>query len=379
MQTEPRGSVIHTVEEEVVEQELAVASQWQLMWRSFKKHRLAMASAAVIALMYLVVLFADFFAPYGPVQRFSGALYAPPQMVRFVDESGFSFRPFVYAQKQELDLATFQRRYVQDRSVKQPIYFFVRGPEYKLWGLIPSNLHLFGTADGKPIFLFGTDELGRDMLSRIIFGGRISLSIGLVGVFLSLVLGLFFGGISGYFGGTIDMIVQRTIEVIRSFPQIPLWMALSAALPQTWSPIQVYFAITVILSIIGWTGLARVARGKIMSLKNEDFVVAARLSGLKNGRIISRHLVPSFASHIIADVTLAIPQMILAETSLSFLGIGLRPPVISWGVLLQKAQNVHTIAAAPWLMIPGLFVILFVLAFNFLGDGLRDAADPYAQ
>ncbi|NMB45193.1 MAG: ABC transporter permease [Firmicutes bacterium] len=346
------------------------------MWWKFTNHKLAVFSAIVIILLYLVAIFGDFVAPHDPLLR-SGHPFAPPQLPRFRTEEGFQLRPFVYGIKSQMDMKTFKRSYVPDTSKKYPIHFFVRGHKYKLFGFIETDLHLFGCGDGGALYLMGTDQLGRDVFSRVVFGARVSLSIGLIGVFLGLLLGIFFGGISGYFGGLTDMIVQRMIEILRSFPSIPLWMALAAALPPDWSPLFVYFGITVILSLISWTGLARVVRGRFLSLRNEDFVLAARLGGASEARIIRKHLLPSFASHIIASLTLSIPSMILAETSLSFLGVGLRPPVISWGVLLQDAQNIHAVAMAPWLMFPGLLVVIAVLAFNFVGDGLRDAADPY--
>lgn len=354
------------------------ASQWQLMWWRFKKHKAAMFSSVIIIILYLTAIFAGFVAPYGPNERNSGLNFAPPMKLHFVDEEGFHFRPFAYSYKQKLDPETFERIYKIEKSKKLPLYFFVYADKYKMWGVFETNFHLFGTKKGEKIFLFGTDEFGRDLFTRIIYGGQISMSIGLVGVFSSFILGLILGGISGYFGGAADNIIQRGIEIVRSFPRIPLWMCLSAALPYHWSSIKIYFSITIILSIIGWTGIARVARSKILSLKNEDFVIAARLAGMGEAKIIARHLIPSFMSHIIATITLWIPQMILGETALSFLGIGLRSPAISWGVLLQAAQNVHAVALAPWLLIPGFFVIIFVLSFNFLGDGLRDAADPYS-
>ncbi len=359
------------------ESRIYYASQSQLIWRKFVKHKLAVFSGLVILFMYLVVIFAEFVAPYNPNQRNTYYRYARPQIIRFVSEDGFQFRPFVYGLEREMDPVTLRRSFHEDPSQVVPLQFFVRGHEYKLLGLIPTDRHLFGVEDDQVVYLFGSDDLGRCVFSRIVLGARISMTIGLVGVFLSFVLGLFFGGLSGYYGGIVDKVIGRIMEILRSFPQIPLWMALSAALPDHWPIIRTYFAITLILSVIGWTDLARVARGKIYSLKNEDFVVAARLAGTSEPRIILEHLVPSFMSHIIAAITLAIPGMILAETSLSFLGIGLRPPAISWGVLLQAAQNIHTIVLAPWLMLPGVFVIIFVLAFNFLGDGLRNAADPY--
>jgi peptide/nickel transport system permease protein len=358
------------------EEKVFYATQWQLMWWKFRKHKVAVASAVVIVFMYLCSILAPFISPYDSTERHRGFIYVPPQRVRFWDENGFSLRPFVYPIAQELDLQTMQRKYVEDTSKRLPIKFFVRGSSYKLFGLFRTDIHLFGVEGGK-IFLFGTDNMGRDLFSRVLSGSQISMSIGLVGVFLSLLLGLLFGGISGYYGGRIDNVIQRVIEVLRSFPTIPLWMALGAALPPDLSPVGVYMGITIILSLIGWTALGRQVRGKVLALKNEDFVVAARLAGTSEPQIIMTHLIPSFMSHIIASLTLSIPSMILAETSLSFLGIGLRPPVISWGVLLQQAQNVHTLMMAPWLLIPGFFVVVYVLAFNFMGDGLRDAADPY--
>lgn len=364
------------------EEKVFYASQWRLMWWKFRKHRVAVIAGVIIVLMYLGALFAPFLAPYGPTHRDRGNIYVPPQKIRFRDENGFSWRPFIHPLKVTYDMDTFQKVYTEDTSKRVYINFFVRSEssddEYKLFGLFKSNLHLFGVEDGY-LHLFGTDNLGRDVFSRVLYGGQISMSIGLAGVFLSLIIGLILGGISGYYGGVVDNIIQRLIEVIRSFPEIPLWMALSAAIPPDISPILVYFGITIILSFIGWTALGRQIRGKVLALKNEDFMVAARLAGTSEAKIILTHLIPSFMSHIIASLTLRIPSMILAETSLSFLGIGLRPPVVSWGVMLQQAQNVHTISMAPWLLIPGIFVIIYVLAFNFLGDGLRDAADPYGN
>lgn len=354
----------------------SVASQWQLMWWKFIRHKVALYSTLVVLLLYLIALFASFVAPYDPNLR-TGHPFAAPQWPRFVTEEGFHWWPVVYGIKRELDTKTFEQTYVSDTSKAYRLQFFSRGTPYKLLGFIPSERHLFGAAENGVIYLMGTDRLGHDVFSRVIYGSRISLSVGLVGVALSLILGIIIGGISGYFGGVTDTIIQRLIEIIQSFPAIPLWMALAAAFPADWSNLSVYFGITIILSVIGWTSLARVVRGKFLSLRDEDFVMAARLSGANEARLIVKHLLPSFLSHIIATVTLAIPGMILAETALSFLGIGIRPPSISWGVLLQDAQNIHAVAVAPWLMLPGLAVVIAVLAFNFMGDGLRDAADPY--
>lgn len=358
-----------------------IASQWQLVWRNFKKHRLAVISAMVVLGIYLIALFAEFIAPYAPDTPNPRYTYAPPQRIKWVrrTDDGLKVQLHVHGHRVEIDPMSFRRIYTSDPETIYPIGFFVKGHPYKLWGLIPMDRHLIGPLDpSAPVFFFGTDRLGRDMLSRVIYGARISMSIGLVGVALSLLLGIFLGGISGYFGGPIDTLIQRVIELLQSIPTIPLWMAMAASIPLSFSPVQVYFLITVILSLIGWTGLAREVRGKFLALKTEDFVIAARLDGASELRIIRKHMVPSFMSHIIATITLAIPSMIIAETSLSFLGIGLRPPVVSWGVLLQEAQNVRSVATAPWLLLPGLFVVIAVLSLNFLGDGLRDAADPYS-
>lgn len=378
----PQGTPedIHAIESVYEDDRIYVASQWQLMWWKFRKHKLAAISGIALVLIYLFGAFCEFIAPYDPNFHNVKLVYAPPQRIRFIDEEGnFSWRPFVYKHKQQIHPITLRRTYTEDRTKVYPIRLFVRGHSYKMWGLWESDLHLFGIEDGNTIFLLGSDRLGRDLFSRILYGARISTSIGLLGVLLSFVLGVIIGGFSGYYGGTFDAIVQRIIEFIRSIPTIPLWMALSAALPPHWPPLRIYFGITIILSLIGWTGLARVVRSKFLSLREEDFVMAARLVGANEFRIVVRHMVPSFLSHIIASVTLSIPGMILGETSLSFLGLGLRAPAISWGVLLQEAQNVRTVALSPWLLLPGLMVIITVLCFNFLGDGLRDAADPYAR
>ncbi|MBA2665966.1 MAG: ABC transporter permease [Trueperaceae bacterium] len=362
------------------EAKIAVAGQWQLMWWKFRKHKLAMIGGIVTLMLYLVAAFAEVIAPFPADQYAARYTYAPPQPIGFVveTEAGRRFQPHVVGLTSQLDARTLRRTFVADPDEIVPIAFFVRGVPYKLWGLIPMERRLIGPVEGgQAMYLLGADRLGRDVLSRIVHGTRISMSIGLVGVALSLLLGIVLGGISGYYGGWLDNLIQRTIEFIRSIPAIPLWMGLAAAIPLTWPPLRVYFMITVILSLIGWTGLARVVRGRFLSLKTEDFVTAARLDGASEMRIIGRHMVPSFMSHIIATVTLAIPTMILSETALSFLGIGLRPPVVSWGVLLQEAQNIRALATAPWLLWPGMAVVIAVLSLNFLGDGLRDAADPY--
>ena len=355
------------------------ASQWQLMRRRFLKHRLAILGSVVLVLMYLAALFSASLSPHDPRQRNVAYREAPPMRVH-VFEDGRLRRPFVYALKGEKNRETYKNVYTEDRSQPYPIRLFVPGHEYKLFGLFPMQVHLFGTGvEGVPVHLFGADALGRDVFSRTLYGAQISLSIGLVGVAISFFLGILLGGLAGYFGGALDEVVNRGIDILISIPSLPLWMGLSAALPIGWPVVQTYLAITVILSLLGWTTLARVVRGKFLALREDDFVVAARLAGRGDLSTIFVHMVPSFLSHIIAALTLTIPGMILAETALSFLGLGMQAPAISWGVLLKAAQNIHTLALAPWLMIPGLFVIITVLAFNFVGDGLRDAADPYTN
>jgi peptide/nickel transport system permease protein len=384
--TEPKTRPVPLVDEEAplatstAEERISVATQWQLMWWRFKKHRLAMASTVVVLLFYLVVIFADFLAYSNPLASEAQRSLLPPQRIHWFDEGRFS--PHVFGLTGMRDPNTFKRVYTPDPSKKIPVRFFVRGFEYRPFGLFPMNFHLIGVEGSTPeesLFLLGTDEQGRDLWSRLMFGTQTSLIIGLVGVSLSLLLGVFLGGISGLYGGILDTVIQRVIEILRSIPTIPLWMGLAAALPNDWSVTQVYFAITIIISLVGWTELARVVRGRFLSLRQEDFVMAAELSGCGQMRIIFTHLVPSFLSHIIAATTLAVPAMIISETSLSFLGLGLRPPAISWGVLLQQAQNIQALAISPWLLIPSIPVTIVILAFNFMGDGLRDAADPYGH
>ena len=356
------------------QEDIFIATQWTLMWRKFRKHKLAMFGTAVVALFYLITIFCEPVATQDPLKRSTDFIHVPPQTVHWIGPNGFG--PYVYSLTLTEDPETWKKIYVEDPTVATPLRLFVKGDPYQLWGLIDSDIHLFGTAEG-PLYLLGTDESGRDMFSRIIYGIRISMSIGLVGVAFTFILGSVLGAISGYYGGAIDFAIQRIIEFILSMPSIPLWMTLSAALPKEWPPTQVYFMISIILSLIGWCGLARVVRGKMLELREEDYIAAAKLAGASDMHVIFDHMLPGFISYLIVNLTLSIPSMILAETSLSFLGIGLRAPAISLGVLLQQAQNVRTIALQPWLMFPGVVIFMIVLAFNFMGDGLRDAADPY--
>ena len=364
------------------EQRAFVATQWQLMWWKFRKHKMAMASGVVIILLYLVASFAEFVGPYDPEQFFPQYKLAPPAKIHIRDTEGRFRRPFVYKMVRTRDPETLRSLYNEDTSVILPIRVIVRSSPLEWWGLFESEWHLFGLDlphKEQGVFLLGADRLGRDLFTRLCHGTRISLSIGLVGVLMSLSVGILLGGFSGYYGGVIDTAIQRSIEFIRSIPPIPLWMSLSAALPNDWPILRVYFGITVILSLISWTGMARVVRGRFLALREEDFVMAAQLAGSSEFRIIVRHMVPSFLSHIITALTLSIPNMILSETGLSFLGLGLRAPAISWGVLLQESQNLRSLVLAWWVLSPGIAAIITVLAFNFLGDGLRDAADPYAR
>ena len=351
-------------------------SQWQLMWRKFLRNKAAVIGGVVIVLLYLTAGFADFIAPYTLTTRFADRIYLAPQRVYLLDEGRFA--PFVYGAETQLNIETFERITVTDYDVKYPIKLFVEGEPYKLWGLFEMDTHLYG-AEGGVVNILGTEQQGRDMFTRIVKGSQVSLTIGLIGVILSLILGTLLGVTSGYFGGLVNNLIQRLIEFVRSFPSIPLWMALSAAIPPSWPPLRVYFGVTIILSLIGWTWLARQLRGQVLSLRGQDFVLAAQLMGASNWRIISRHLVPASIGQIIVVATLSMPGMILAETALSFLGLGLQPPITSWGVLLQEVQNLQSIALYPWVFSPVFFIVLTVLAFNFMGDGLRDASDPYTR
>jgi peptide/nickel transport system permease protein len=353
-----------------------MASQWSMMWRRFRRHKIAVLSGVVLLVSYLSILVTEVLAPYNLNSRHIDFIYAPPQSIHLFHEGSF-IGPFVYPLKYSLNMDTLKREYVPDETRPQPIRFLCSGDEYEFWGVLAGSFHLVCPPADGTMFLAGTDRLGRDTLSRLLYGARISLTIGLVGVAISFVLGIVIGGIAGFFGGVVDNFVQRAIEILRSLPELPLWMALSAALPANWSPILVYFGITIILGLLDWPGLARAVRSKLLALRQEDFVLASRMMGARPPHIIGRHLLPNFMSHLIASATLSIPGMILGETALSFLGLGLRPPVTSWGVLLAEAQNVEAIALYPWLLTPMVPVIVTTLAFNFLGDGMRDAADPY--
>ncbi|UCI07177.1 ABC transporter permease [Mesorhizobium sp. B1-1-8] len=352
------------------------ASQLRLMWWKFRKHRLAVISGIFLAALYFGILICEFLAPYNLHTRNMDFIYSPPQRVHLFHNGQF-VGPFVYGRQMTLDMDTLKRNYIEKQDDVQPIRFFCKGDSYRFWGLFEGDRHFVCPAENGQLFLAGTDRLGRDVLSRIIYGARISLTIGLVGISFSFLLGIVIGGLAGYHGGIFDLIVQRIIEVLQSIPSIPLWLALAAIMPITWSPILIYFGITVILGLLHWTGLARAVRSKLLALREEDYVLAAQLMGATSSRIIRRHLIPGFMSHLIATATISIPGMILGETALSFLGLGLRAPITSWGILLTEARSVSVIAFYPWLLLPMLPVILVILAFNFLGDGLRDAADPY--
>ena len=367
----------YTIEALTPEQErVFMASRWLMMWWKFKRHKIAVTAGLILLVSYLSIIIVEILTPYNLHTRNTDFIFAPPQSVHLIHDGVFR-GPFVYPLKFKLNLDTLKREYSEDETTPQPIRFFCLSDGYKFWGLIPGSFHVVCAPDGGTLFLLGTDRLGRDMASRLMYGGRISLTVGLIGITISFLLGISIGGAAGYFGGWVDKTVQRVIEILRSLPELPLWMALSAALPVTWSPLYVYLGITVILGLLDWPGLARAVRSKLLSLREEDYVTAARLMGAKPSRIIGAHLLPNFMSHLIASASLSIPSMILGETALSFLGLGLRPPVTSWGVLLAEAQNIEAVALYPWLMLPMLPVVIVVLAFNFLGDGLRDAADPY--
>jgi peptide/nickel transport system permease protein len=353
-------------------------SQWQLIWLGFKRHRFALISLFVLAAFYFVAVFCDFLAPYDANQKL-GIQFAPPNLVRVFDRATGLQRPFVYGTTQARNPTTFKMEYTVDRATRYPIRLLVRGEPHRLLGFIPTDRHLFGVDAPGAVTIFGTDNLGRDIFSRVLIATRISCSIGLISIAISLVLGLLIGSISALAGGFVDAAIQKVIEVLICIPSIPLWMGLAAALPKKWPPLLVYFAITLILALANWTGVARIVRGKFLSLREEDYITASRNFGAGNWYIITRHLIPNFISYVIVTVTLSIPGAIISETALSFLGIGLRPPIVSWGVMLQGAQNIHSMVEYTWTLIPIAFVVLIVLAYNFVGDGLRDAADPYGR
>ena len=362
-------------------EEYVVLSEWQLMWRKFLKHRVAVAAAIILIILYIVVIFADFFTPYGMLTNHTDYLYTTPQItkIRFIDNDGkFHIRPFMYRQIQERDPKTLRFIYTDDISQKDFLKFFVHGEKYTMLGFIKSDIHFFGAGEGK-IFLLGTDIIGRDMLTRIIFGGRISLSIGIIGVIILVILGTIMGTISGYFGGWIDNGIQRLIEILRTIPQVALWMALAAVIPKDWPSTYVYLGIVIIFGFISWTGLARELRGKVLAIRRSDYIYAAEISGASTGRIIFRHIIPNVSSHIIVIATLSIPMMIIGEAALSFLGLGIKPPMTSWGLLLTKLREVQTFKHYPWLIIPAGFIVVSVLCFNFVGDALRDVSDPYSK
>jgi peptide/nickel transport system permease protein len=369
---DPR-SIEHLTPEQ---EKIYLASQWRLMWWKFRRHKVAVACGLFLLAIYFSILISEFLAPYNLHTKNNRYILAPPQGIHLFHDGKF-IGPFVYDQKFKVNLENMKREYSQDTRRPMPLRFFCKGDKYEFWGLFQADLHLVCPPKRGGFFLLGTDRLGRDVLSRIIYGARISMTIGLIGIAISFTLGIVIGGIAGYYGGFVDLIIQRLIEVLQSIPAIPLWLALAAIMPVTWDPILVYFGITIILGLLDWTGLARAVRSKLLALREEDYVLAAQLMGARTPRIIGRHLIPGFMSHLIASATISIPTMILGETALSFLGLGLRAPITSWGVLLTEAQNINVVALYPWLMLPVVPVILVILAYNFLGDGLRDAADPY--
>ena len=377
----PESPQVHDLDKKGIDkgkENYYTATQFQLMWLKFRRHRMAIIGSITLGIFMFIMIFTEFLAPYGSQSRDSDYIYGEPQKMHFFTQDGKFHAPFVYGMTTSFDKVTMQVTLKEDLETTHPVQFFAKGEPYKMWGLFKGSFHLF-TVKGGFLHIAGTDSLGRDVFSRMLFGTRTSLSIGFIGVLISFIVGLTLGGMSGYFGGFLDSFIQRLIEFIRSIPTLPLWMSLAAVLPKEWSALQVYLAVTIILGFITWTTLARRVRGKLISMREEDFILAARLAGSGDFRIIWRHMLPVFLSYIIVDLTVSFPAMILGETTLSFIGLGLREPVVSWGVLLQAAQNIKAIEQHPWLFLPAIFVVVSVLAFSLMGDGMRDAADPYSQ
>ncbi len=377
MQAAKNPSDIDTKRMDHEKEKYYTATQYQLMWAKFRRHKVAIIGMIVIGFFLFIMAFCEFLAPYGPQSRDTDYIFGEPMAPHIRTEDGQLRSPFIYGMSTAFDWDSMQILLTEDTSQIHQLKFFSKGEPYKMWGLIKSDLHLFSVEDAF-LHLWGTDSLGRDVFSRVLYGTRTSLSIGLIGILISFLVGLTVGGVSGYFGGAVDNFFQRLIELIRSIPTLPLWMSLAAVLPKEWSAMRIYFAVTLILGFITWTKLARRVRGKLISMREEDFILSAKISGSSDFRIITRHMLPVFLSYIIVDLTISFPAMILGETTLSFIGLGLSEPVVSWGVLLQAAQNVKAIEQHPWLFLPSIFVVVSVLAFSLMGDGLRDAADPYS-
>ncbi len=354
-------------------------SYFQLVWRRFRRSQVSIIGGLMVVILAVLAIFADFFSPTSLYVIDLDKTFIPPQKIHFIDADGkFHLGPFVYNSTYTLNPKTFQVMWVEDTSKMYPIQFFVPGPEYKILGLIPSNLHLYGVEEGGTVFILGTDKMGRDLWGKTCEAGRISLTMSLFGTIISIAIGSVLGVASGYYGGVIDNVLQRLTEFVAAFPQLPLWMALAALIPKTTDSFTVFVVMSVIFAMLSWTTLAREVRGKVMGLRNTDFILAAKEMGASDARIIFRHLYPNTLSHVIVILTLTIPGVILAESFLSFLGIGITEPLISWGLLMRNTQDIQTLGQNSWILTPIAFIVIAVLGFNFLGDGLRDAADPYA-